>query len=105
MTLSRSGRERIGVAGECLAAVPGHQEQVFEPHFADLGYPQAGLDGDHVAGDQDVIAHQPQRGSLVDGQANAVAEAELESLAGVLAWAGPLSAVPRGLENLAGHLV
>jgi hypothetical protein len=26
----------MGVAGQCLAAVPGHQQQVFKPHVVDV---------------------------------------------------------------------
>jgi len=69
---------------ESLAAVLGHQEEILQPHLADVTLPQAGLDGNHVAGDQLAMPRLTKARILMDLKANAVAERELKALVRVL---------------------
>src|SRR6266536_2145597 len=92
----------VRIVREGLAAVLGHQEEILEPHLADVTLPQARLDRDHVAGDQLVMARLTKGRVLVDLKANAVAERELKALGRVvLRRAGSLSAMSGGLEHVA----
>src|SRR5436190_11066843 len=95
------GRQLVRIPGESLAAILGHQQEVLEPDLADITLPQARLDGDHVAGDQFAMPHLTKRRILMDLESHAVAERELKALVRVLPRAGSLSAMPRGLEDLA----
>ena len=90
------------MARERLAALLRHQEQVLEPHLADVRPPQARLDGDDVAGDQRGVPRLAEGRILVDLQADAVAERELKALVRMLLpRPGPLRATPGRLEEVA----
>jgi hypothetical protein len=78
-----------------------HEQEILELHLADVTLPQTGLDGDHVVGDELVIAHLTEGRILMDLEPNAVAERELKALVPVLPRAGSLSPMPGQLEHLA----
>ena len=48
----RLGSQLVRILRQGLAAVLGHEQQVLEPHLAELVVPQPRLDREHVAGDE-----------------------------------------------------
>jgi hypothetical protein len=100
LTKCSLGSQLVRIMREGLAALLGHQEEVLEAHLADVTLPQAGLDGDHIAGDQLAVPRLTEGRILMKLQANAVAKRELKALVRVLPRAGSLSAMPGGLEHV-----
>src|SRR3954451_11135846 len=73
--------EVVRVLRQRFAAVCRDQEQVLEADAADaLDALDAGLDRDHVADDEFVVAGQAESRGLVHLQAHPVAEAEVEAV-------------------------
>ena len=95
----RAAQSVVRVLRQRLAPVVGDEEQVFEAHAADaLEALDAGLDRDHVPGDERVCGAEPERRWLVHLEADAVAEAEVEPVR------ESLSRLPRALGREPGAL-
>ena len=63
----------VGAVREQLVAVVGHEQQILDAHAAEAVAVEAGLDRDHIAGDE-LLAEHPERGRLVHLEADSVAE-------------------------------
>src|SRR4051812_30172680 len=99
--------EVVRVPREGLAAVFVDEQEVLEAHPADARQAlDAGLDGDDVAGDELVLAREPEPRRLVHLEADAVTEPEVEALREHLpGLARALGGLPGGLDDVAGDVV
>src|SRR4051812_13213140 len=107
VTGSRLRREVVReVRRQVVGAGFGDDKQVLHAHPAALRVDRAGLDGDDVPGHERLPARAPERGGLVDLEADAVTEAEEEAVAQRLPGRlRALRGMPGGLEDIAGHAV
>src|SRR4051794_24731055 len=99
--------EVVRVLRERLTAVTCDEQQVLVAHAAEARQPfDPGLDRDDVAGDERVLARQPERRRLVDLEADAVPEPEVEAVRQALpGLARALGRVPGALDDLRGDVV
>ena len=100
----RAGRcQVVREVGQHLAAVLGHDDQVFEDQWAVFPVRDTGLERNDVADDEGLTAGKAQGRRLVHFEPDAVAERPLESFV-LVRLRGALSRIAGRLVQLAGRV-